>query len=238
MRSKEYIIEIEALNKDYMQGNEPVPVLHDINFRMKKGEYVAIMGPSGSGKTTLMNIIGCLDQATKGSYLLDGMNVNECDDDELAEIRLQKIGFIFQNFELLARQTAAQNVEIPLTYNNVKPKERRERALKALERMGLSERVDFRVTKLSGGQKQRVAIARAIVNHPQILLADEPTGALDSKSGKQIMELFRELNDEGVAILMITHDPNVAAYADRLVTIKDGKLTEVEGSIDAKKEEA
>lgn len=236
MKSRKYIIEIENLNKDYMQGGDPVPVLHDINFRMKKGEYVAIMGPSGSGKTTLMNIIGCLDQATSGSYIFDGVNVGECDDDTLADLRLQKIGFIFQNFELLPRQTALQNVEIPLTYNNVKPNERKERAIHALERMGLESRVDFKVTKLSGGQKQRVAIARALVNHPQILLADEPTGALDSKSGQQIMELFRELNDEGVAILMITHDPNVAAYADRLVTIKDGRLTEEGGKTGEEKE--
>lgn len=222
------ILELKQVSKDYAQDKEPVHVLHGINFSMEKGEYVAIMGPSGSGKTTLMNIIGCLDQATEGEYYLDDINIGECSDNQLADIRLQKIGFVFQNFELLPRQTAVQNVEIPLTYAGIPPKERRAVAIEALERMGLGERVNFKVTKLSGGQKQRVAIARAIVNHPQILLADEPTGALDSKSGEQIMKLFRELNDEGVTILMITHDREVAEHADRIVTIRDGILKSME----------
>lgn len=231
------ILELKQVSKDYAQDKEPVPVLHHINFSMKKGEYVAIMGPSGSGKTTLMNIIGCLDQPTEGEYYLDGININGCSDNQLADIRLQKIGFVFQNFELLPRQTAVQNVEIPLTYAGIPPKERREVAVKALKRMGLEERVNFKVTKLSGGQKQRVAIARAIVNHPQILLADEPTGALDSKSGEQIMELFRELNEEGVTILMITHDREVAEHADRIVTIRDGILKSMEDDNYAEAEE-
>jgi putative ABC transport system ATP-binding protein len=222
------ILELNQVGKDYIQDKEPVHVLHDVNFSMEQGEYVAIMGPSGSGKTTLMNIIGCLDQATEGQYILDGIDISKCSDNMLADLRLQKIGFVFQNFELLPRQTAVQNVEVPLTYAGVPPKERRKIATEALERMGLGDRVNFKVTKLSGGQKQRVAIARAIVNQPQILLADEPTGALDSKSGEQIMKLFRELSDEGVTILMITHDREVAEHADRIVTIRDGILKSAE----------
>ncbi len=175
-----------------------------------------------------MNIIGCLDQATSGEYILDGIDIGRCTDNMLADIRLQKIGFVFQNFELMPRQTAVQNVETPLVYAGVPPKMRRGIAVKALERMGLGDRVDFKVTKLSGGQKQRVAIARAIVNHPQILLADEPTGALDSRSGSQIMQLFRELNDEGVTILVITHDRGVAQHAGKIVTIRDGILRTAE----------
>lgn len=205
-----------------------VPVLKDVNFSMEEGEYVAIMGPSGSGKTTLMNIIGCLDKATEGSFLLDGLDVNACSENEMSDIRLHKIGFVFQSFHLLPRQSALSNVEMPLNYAKVPKKERRAKALKALERVGLSERVDFRPNQLSGGQMQRVAIARAIVNSPKLLLADEPTGALDSKSGTQVMELFRTLNEEGVSVLMITHDPEIAAHAKRVVTIRDGELREKE----------
>ncbi|MDO4650670.1 MAG: ABC transporter ATP-binding protein, partial [Eubacteriales bacterium] len=186
------------------------------------------MGPSGSGKTTLMNIIGCLDKPTAGSYLLDGQDISQCSENDMSDIRLHKIGFVFQSFHLLPKQTAVQNVEMPLNYAKVPKKERRERALKALERVGLADRVDFRPNQLSGGQMQRVAIARALVNNPKLLLADEPTGALDSKSGEQVMELFKSLNEEGVSVLMITHDPEIAAHANRVVMIRDGELKEKE----------
>lgn len=222
------ILELKGIYKNYQQGKMTVPVLKDVNFSMEEGEYVAIMGPSGSGKTTLMNIIGCLDKATEGSFLLDGLDVNACSENEMSDIRLHKIGFVFQSFHLLPRQSALSNVEMPLNYAKVPKKERRAKALKALERVGLSERVDFRPNQLSGGQMQRVAIARAIVNSPKLLLADEPTGALDSKSGTQVMELFRTLNEEGVSVLMITHDPEIAAHAKRVVTIRDGELREKE----------
>ena len=214
------------LCKDYDQGALVVPVLRHVNFSMEEGEYVALMGPSGSGKSTLMNVIGCLDQLTSGQLILDGRDISHCTENELAEIRLRKIGFIFQNFQLLSYQTALGNVELPLSYAGVPRKERRDIAREALERVGLGERIDFLPNQLSGGQKQRVAIARAIVNRPKILLADEPTGALDSQSGEQVMELFGSLNSEGVEVLMITHDPNVAAHASRLVVIRDGILTE------------
>lgn len=203
-----------------------VPVLKDVDFSMEEGEYVAIMGPSGSGKTTLMNIIGCLDQATKGEFFLDGEDVRKCTENQMSDIRLKKIGFVFQSFHLLPRQTALSNVEMPLNYAHVPKKERKERAAKALARVGLADRMDFRPNQLSGGQMQRVAIARAIVNNPRLLLADEPTGALDSKSGAQVMELFQKLNDEGVSVLMITHDPEIASHAKRVVTIRDGELKE------------
>ena len=223
------ILELKGIYKDYIQGKMTVPVLKDVNFSMEEGEYVAIMGPSGSGKTTLMNIIGCLDQATKGSFFLDGQDIRSCSENAMSDIRLNKIGFVFQSFHLLPRQSALANVEMPLNYAKVPKKERRERALKALDRVGLSDRVDFRPNQLSGGQMQRVAIARAIVNSPKLLLADEPTGALDSRSGEQVMELFGRLNQEGVTILMITHDAGIASYAQRVVTIKDGILAEEEG---------
>ena len=190
---------------------------------------MAIMGPSGSGKTTLMNIIGCLDQATKGQLFPGWAGYTYLyRRTQMSDIRLNKIGFVFQSFHLLPRQSALANVEMPLNYAKVPKKERRERALKALDRVGLSDRVDFRPNQLSGGQMQRVAIARAIVNSPKLLLADEPTGALDSKSGAQVMELFQKLNDEGVTVLMITHDPDIAAHAKRVVTIRDGVLQEKE----------
>lgn len=220
------ILELKNIYKDYYQGKLVVPVLKDVNFQMEEGEYVAIMGPSGSGKSTLMNIIGCLDQATSGSFILDGQDISKCSENQMSDIRLNKIGFVFQSFHLLARQTALTNVELPLTYAKVPRKERKERALKALDRVGLSDRVDFRPNQLSGGQMQRVAIARAMVNNPKLLLADEPTGALDSRSGDQVMELFGRLNEEGVSVLMITHDANIAAHAKRIVTIFDGVLEE------------
>ena len=200
------ILELKDICKDYIQGKMVVPVLKNVCFAMEEGEYVAIMGPSGSGKTTLMNIIGCLDQATSGTYILDSEDVGKCTDNHMSDIRLQKIGFVFQSFQLLPRQSALENVALPLTYAGIPKKERRERAAEALGRVGLADRMEFKPTQLSGGQKQRVAIARAIVNRPKILLADEPTGALDSRSGEQVMELFQSLNDEGVSILMITHD--------------------------------
>lgn len=187
------------------------------------------MGPSGSGKTTLMNIIGCLDRPTSGTYELAGENVLKLKDRELSDLRLKSIGFVFQSFQLMPRESAVENVALPLSYAGVRKKERRIRATKALERVGLGDRVNFRPTQLSGGQKQRVAIARAMVNHPKILLADEPTGALDSKSGEQIMELFDSLNEEGVTIVMITHDPRIAAKAKRIVRIIDGEIYEGEG---------
>ena len=223
------ILECKDLCKTYQEGSLEVPVLKNVNFRMDEGEYVAIMGPSGSGKSTLMNLIGCLDQATSGTLILDGKEIRNCSENELSDIRLRKVGFVFQNFQLLSYQTALGNVELPLMYAGVPKKERREIAAEALTRVGLAERMNFLPTQLSGGQKQRVAIARAIVNQPRILLADEPTGALDSVSGKQVMELFGKLNEDGMAVLMITHDPNVAAQAHRMVIIRDGVLEVPQG---------
>ena len=220
------ILELKGIYKDYLQGKITVPVLKNVNFSMEEGEYVAIMGPSGSGKSTLMNIIGCLDKPTKGNFFLDRQDMSICSENEMSDIRLKKIGFVFQSFHLLPRQTALSNVEMPLNYAKVPKKERKERALHALERVGLADRVDFRPNQLSGGQMQRVAIARAIVNRPKLLLADEPTGALDSKSGAQVIELFQSLNDEGVSVLMITHDAEIAEHAKRVVTIRDGILQE------------
>ena len=223
------ILELREIYKDYQQGKLVVPVLKHVNFSMEEGEYTAIMGPSGSGKTTMMNIIGCLDKATSGDFYLDGQDINKCTENEMSDIRLHKIVFVFQSFHLLPKQTALENVEMPLTYAKVPKKKRREKALRALERVGLADRVDFRPNQLSGGQMQRVAIARAIVNSPKLLLADEPTGALDTKSGEQVMELFQSLNKEGVTVLMITHDPEIASFAKRVVTIRDGVLSEKGG---------
>ena len=222
------ILNLQNIYKDYQQEKLVVPVLKDVSLTVEEGEYVAIMGPSGSGKTTLMNIIGCLDRPTSGTYELAGENVLKLKDRELSDLRLKSIGFVFQSFQLMPRESAVENVALPLSYAGVRKKERRSRATKALERVGLGDRVNFRPTQLSGGQKQRVAIARAMVNHPKILLADEPTGALDSKSGEQIMELFDILNEEGVTIVMITHDPKIAAKAKRIVRIIDGEIYEGE----------
>ena len=222
------ILNLQNIYKDYQQEKLVVPVLKDVSLTVEEGEYVAIMGPSGSGKTTLMNIIGCLDRPTSGTYELAGENVLKLKDRELSDLRLKSIGFVFQSFQLMPRERAVENVALPLSYAGVRKKERRVRATKALERVGLGDRVNFRPTQLSGGQKQRVAIARAMVNHPKILLADEPTGALDSKSGEQIMELFDSLNEEGVTIVMITHDPKIAAKAKRIVRIIDGEIYEGE----------
>lgn len=220
------LLNLSHIYKDYQQEKLVVPVLKDVSLSVEEGEYVAIMGSSGSGKTTLMNIIGCLDLPTSGSYELSGQDVLACKDRELADVRLNSIGFVFQSFHLLPRESALENVALPLIYAGVKKADREKRAAAALERVGLADRVDFKPTQLSGGQKQRVAIARAMVNNPKILLADEPTGALDSKSGKQIMELFDRLNEEGVTIVMITHDAKIASYAKRVIRIIDGEIEE------------
>lgn len=220
------ILKLEHIYKDYIQGKMTVPVLKDVSLYVEEGEYVAIMGPSGSGKSTLMNIIGCLDLPTSGSYELAGSDVLSLNENKLADLRLGTIGFVFQNFQLLPRMSALENVALPLVYAGVRKKVRRERAREALVRVGLEERTSFNPTQLSGGQKQRVAIARAMVNKPKILLADEPTGALDSKSSAQVMELFQKLNEEGVTVVMITHDPGIAHHAKRIVDIFDGEISE------------
>ncbi|MDO4490677.1 MAG: ABC transporter ATP-binding protein [Lachnospiraceae bacterium] len=218
------ILDLQNICKSYGEGKYAVPVLFDVNLQVEKGEYVAIMGPSGSGKSTLMNIIGCLDVPTSGSFMLDGQEIGSCQEDQLSEIRNRTIGFVFQNFNLLPRETALENVALPMLYGKVNRKERLERAAKALEAVGLGDRLTFLPTQLSGGQKQRVAIARAMVMNPLLLLADEPTGALDTASGNQVLEMFDELNRQGVTIVMITHDPEVAARAGRQVLIRDGRL--------------
>lgn len=224
------ILEMIDICKEYKQGDMYVPVLKHVDFSMKEGEYVSIMGPSGSGKTTLMNMAGCLDSVTSGTIILDGEDISQCTEDEMSDLRLNKLGFVFQNFQLLPKETAVENVELPLTYAGISKDERRKKAINALKRVDLEERINFYPNQLSGGQKQRVAIARALVNNPKLILADEPTGALDSKSGKNIMELFRKLNEEGVSILMITHDRNIALNANRMIVIKDGMIEKGDGS--------
>ena len=218
------ILELKDICKDYQQGREPVRVLKNINLTVEKGDYLAIMGPSGSGKTTLMNIIGCLDVPTSGSYTLEGRDLKDLSDDDLAEVRNKHIGFVFQSFHLLPKMDALDNVALPLLYADVPLKERRARAEEALKAVGLGERIHFLPNQLSGGQCQRVAIARAIVGNPELLLADEPTGALDTKAGNQIMEIFRRLSGEGMTIIMITHEPSIAACADKTFRILDGEL--------------
>ena len=220
------ILEMHHIYKDYYPGNIVVPVLKDVNLNVEEGEYLAIMGPSGSGKSTLMNIIGCLDKPTKGDFKLDGLDILNLSENALADVRLKKLGFVFQNFQLLPRQTAVENVALPLIYAGVGKRERLKRAAAALDKVGLSDRINFVPNQLSGGQKQRVAIARAMVNQPKILLADEPTGALDSKSSAQVMDLFTTLNQEGVTVIMITHDSHVAGFAKRRVDIFDGEIWE------------
>ena len=206
------ILNLQNIYKNYSQGKLEVSVLKDVSLQVQEGEYVAILGPSGSGKTTLMNIIGCLDKPTSGTYTLAEKDILRQNDREMARTRNQLIGFVFQNFNLLPRQTALENVELPLVY--------------ALVRVGLEERISFQPTQLSGGQQQRVAIARAIANHPKVLLADEPTGALDTKSGEQVMELFHKLNEEGVTIVMITHESAIADHARRILSIRDGEIVQ------------
>lgn len=220
------LVEMKDICKDYPQGKETVRILKNINLQVEEGDYLAIMGPSGSGKTTLMNLLGCLDVPTSGEYLLAGEDVTQANENHLAEIRNRLLGFVFQSFYLLPKLSAVDNVALPLLYAGVNKKERRERAIEALQMMGLGQRLNFRPNQLSGGQCQRVAIARAIVGRPKLLLADEPTGALDQATGEQVMALFRELNDEGRTIVMITHDLKIARHASRIVNILDGVLSE------------
>ncbi len=220
------IVKLENINKVYgEQGAETsVPALNNVSLSVDEGEYVAIMGPSGSGKSTLMNVIGCLDKPTSGSYFFGDSDVLKMKDRQLSDLRLNSIGFVFQSFYLMNEENAIENVALPLSYAGVPKKERERRAIEALTRVGLAERVKFRPDQLSGGQKQRVAIARAIVNNPKVLLADEPTGALDQKSGAAIMDLFQKLNDEGTTIIMITHDSHIASHAKKTYRIVDGQL--------------
>lgn len=219
------ILQMRDICKDYPMGKTVTHVLKNVDLDVSEGDYLAIMGPSGSGKTTLMNLIGCLDVPTSGSYLLGEREITKCSGKELAEIRNKEIGFVFQSFHLLPKLTALDNVALPLLYGGVKKAERQERARAALETVGLADRLDHRPDQLSGGQCQRVAIARAIVGKPRLLLADEPTGALDSASGAQVMELFQQLHDSGSTIIMITHDQGIAHHADTIMTIKDGVLS-------------
>ena len=224
---------MKNINKFYRMGDEDMQVLKDVNLEIREGEYLSVLGPSGSGKSTLMNIIGCLDTATSGQYILRDHVIEELTEPELAEIRSRDVGFVFQNSQLLPRLDAVRNVELPLIYAGVSQRERTRRAREMLDRVGLSDRMGHYPNQLSGGQQQRVAIARALVTNPGILLADEPTGALDQKTGRQIMELFRELNEEGHSIIMITHDMNIATNARRVVHIIDGVLTEGGSTSDA-----
>ena len=222
----ETILTMRDIVKCYQMGEEEQMILKHIDFSMCRGEFVSILGPSGSGKSTMMNIIGCLDVPTSGSYILSGQDTSDMDEEELAHIRNREIGFIFQSFQLLPRLNALENVELPLVYAGVSPSERRRRAKAVLERVGLENTMKNYPNQLSGGQQQRVAIARAVVTEPTILLADEPTGALDQATGRQVMQLFRQLHDEGRTIIMITHDVNIAANAQRIVHILDGRLWE------------
>src|SRR5699024_7045565 len=222
------MIKLNKVMKSYPVAGDDLIVLKDINLAIENGEFVAIMAPAGSGKSTLMNIIGCLDKPTSGEYLLNGKQVSEYDEKELAQVRNRSVGFVFQQFQLLPRHNALQNVELPMIYAGIGKKERLERAKEALAKVGLSDRTDHLPNALSGGQKQRVAIARAIVNEPDIILADEPTGALDSKTGVQIMEMFTMLNNEGTTVILVTHEAEVASYADRTIFVRDGKLSSAE----------
>ena len=218
------VIQTEDLWKTYEMGTEQLHALQGVNILIRKGEYVAIMGPSGSGKSTLMNLIGCLDSPTKGNFWLAGRLVSQLDDDELAAIRNREIGFVFQTFNLLARATALHNVELPMIYNGTPAEERIERAKKSLAQVDLTDRMMHKPNELSGGQRQRVAIARALVNHPSILLADEPTGNLDSATGEEIMGLFARLHESGNTIILVTHEPDIAARAHRVIRVRDGKV--------------
>ena len=218
------VIQIEGLKKQYQIGDQEILALRGVSLTIEEGDFVAIMGPSGSGKSSMMNVIGCLDKPTAGEFYLDGHPVSEAHDDELAEIRNQKIGFVFQNFNLLPRTTAVENVELPLLYGGTPAKERRERAIRALTSVGLAERLNNKPNELSGGQQQRVSIARALVNDPVILLADEPTGALDTRTSEEIMGIFQRLNDEGKTVILVTHEPDIAEFAKRIVRFRDGQI--------------
>lgn len=225
------IINMSNIMKSYKLGGETVHALNNVSLEIKKGEFLAIIGPSGSGKSTLMNMIGCLDRPDSGTYLLDEKDIGKMNDNQLATIRNQKIGFIFQNFNLLTKMTAVENVELPLLYAGVPTKQRREMSLEALKKVGLSDRAGHLPTQLSGGQQQRVAIARAIAGNPPILLADEPTGALDSRTSKEILDVIKELNELGHTIILITHDLAIAKQAGRMVSIQDGQLLENGGEL-------
>lgn len=224
------MIRLEDVVKSYYIGKQEVPVLKQVNVAIDEGEFVAIMGPSGSGKSTMMNIMGCLDKPTSGKYWLNGENVSAYGDAKLAQVRNRSIGFVFQQFQLLPRLNALKNVELPLIYAGVPKKEREKRATEALEKVGLADRITHLPNELSGGQKQRVAIARAIVNRPSIILADEPTGALDTKTGASVMEQFQQLNEEGTTVVVVTHEPEVARYAKRAIYVRDGQIVDGEGS--------
>src|SRR6266851_6928473 len=221
----EHLIEISNLTKIYKLGDVTVHALRGVSLEIERGSFVAIMGPSGSGKSTVMNILGCLDKPTTGTYHLDGVNVSTLDRDQLAEIRNQKIGFVFQQFNLLARTSAVENVELPLLYSSRELKDRHQKSMRALEWVGLAGRELHHPNQLSGGQQQRVAIARSLINDPQIILADEPTGALDSRTSVEIMAIFQRLNREhGISIILVTHEPDIAEYADRAIHFKDGRV--------------
>jgi len=230
------LIQVKDLYKIYQMGNTEVRALDGVSVSIEANEYVSIMGPSGSGKSTLMNLVGCLDTPTSGDFFMDGINVASMSDDELAHIRNKKIGFVFQTFNLLPKSTSLRNVELPLIYNGeIKAKDRKEMAMSALERVGLGDRVHHKPNELSGGQRQRVAIARALVNNPAIILADEPTGNLDSKTGEEIMALFDDLQNQGNTIILVTHEEYIAEHADRVVRLLDGKIAVDEATPKAKK---
>ena len=218
------MLKLKEIHKSYQQGSQEFPILKGIDLHVKEGDFLAIMGPSGSGKSTLMNIIGCLDKANAGSYHIEGTDVSNLSDNQLSDLRNQKIGFVFQNFNLMPKLTACQNVELPLTYMKIPKKERRERAMEMLRLVGLEERSEFKPMELSGGQKQRVAMARALVTNPSFILGDEPTGALDTKTSVQIMELFKQFNEAGKTIVIITHEPEVAQMCKKTVVLRDGNI--------------